>query len=378
MLYITNGKLVLEDRVLDGFAVGFDSKIADICPASAVPRSAETVDAAGKYVLPGLIDVHIHGYCGRDASEGSPEAIRVMAEGLVKNGVTGFLPTTMTVEKSVINAAFAAVRSVMAESLSWNGAAILGVHAEGPFINRARKGAQNESCIIPPDADWIIENSDVVKYITLAPECDPGFENIRRLTAAGIVVSMGHTDADFETACAAEAAGVRSVTHLFNAMSPMSHRAPGVVGAALTTGLYTELIADTFHVDRGLFSLVAKAKGEKLVLVTDCLSAGGLPLGTYTLGGKPFVATETVCRLPDGTIAGSVLPANRGIKNLWDNTDLPLWACVRCASLNPAELLGIDGKKGSIKVGKDADLVIADETLGVERVYIGGRERYGA
>ncbi len=376
MKYIVNGNIVLKDRELSGFALGFDGKFADICPESRLPEGAEKIDAEGGYVLPGLIDVHIHGYVGEDASNADSDGVRKMAAALIKNGVTGFLPTTMTVDKGRIDASFESVRAVMAESKLWCGSEILGVHAEGPFINPRRKGAQDEKSIIPPDADWILKNADVVKYITLAPEMDPGFDCIRRLTAAGIAVSMGHTDADFETAMAAVAAGVRSTTHLFNAMSPLGHRAPGVVGAALGSGVYAELIADTYHVNKALFPLVAHAKGDRLIIVTDCLPAGGLPLGTYTLGGQPFVATETVCRLPDGTIAGSIMPMNRGVKNLWENTDLPLWACVRAASLNPAEMLRIDKSKGSIEIGKDADIAIADRALNIKRVFVGGAEKY--
>lgn len=373
MKYIVNGTLILKDRELSGFALGFDGRIRQICPMAEVPAEAETVDARGGFVLPGLIDVHIHGYLGEDASNGDSRGVRKMAEGLVKNGVTSFLPTTMTVDRARLDASFESVRVLMEESKSWQGSRILGVHAEGPFINPKRKGAQDESAIIPPDGDWILKNADVVKYITLAPEMDPGFETVRALTKAGIAVSMGHTDADYATAAAAVAAGVRSTTHLFNAMSPLSHRSPGVVGAALTTEVYAELIADTFHVDKALFPLVAKAKGDRLIIVTDCLPAGGLPPGTYTLGGQPFVATETVCRLPDGTIAGSIMPMNRGVKNLWDNTDLPLWACVRCASLNPAEMLGLDGELGSLEPGKAGDIVITNSELDVEKVFIGGR-----
>ncbi|MBR6772355.1 MAG: N-acetylglucosamine-6-phosphate deacetylase [Clostridia bacterium] len=378
MKYIVNGTIVLKDGELSGCALGFDEKIREICPEADVPSDAEKIDAEGGYVLPGLIDVHIHGYLGEDVSNASSEGIRKIAAGIVKNGVTAFLPTTMTVEKEKIDASVESVRVLMDESRSWLGAQILGVHAEGPFINPKRKGAQDEKCIIPPDADWMIKNSDVIKYVTLAPEMDEGFKAIRAMTEAGIAVSMGHTDADYETAAAAVAAGVRSATHLFNAMSPLGHRSPGVVGAALTTEVYAELIADTYHVDKALFSLVAKAKGDKLIIVTDCLPAGGLPLGTYTLGGQPFVATETVCRLPDGTIAGSIMPLNRGVKNLRDNTGLPLWECVRCASLNPAEMLRIDGEKGSLEKGKDADVVIANGDLDVKKVFVLGSERYSA
>jgi N-acetylglucosamine-6-phosphate deacetylase len=375
MKYIVNGRIVLKDRILEGFAVGFDSRIRDVCPETAVPAGAERTDAAGGYVIPGLIDVHIHGYLGADTSDGEPESIRTMAEGLIRNGVTAFLPTSMTIERERIDRSIAAVRAVMDESRTWNGAAVLGMHAEGPFISKAKKGAQNEACIIPPDPDWMIANRDVVRYITVAPEVDPGFAAIRRMSEAGIVVSMGHTNTDFGTAMAAAAAGVRSSTHLFNAMSPIDRRAPGVAAAALTAEVYAELIADTFHVDPGLYPLIARMKGDRLVLITDCLPAGGLAPGTYTLGGARIIVDGIACRLEDGTVAGSILRLNRGVMNFCRRADVPLWQAVRCASLNPAELLRMGDRKGSVEIGKDADLVITDNELEPRRVFVGGAER---
>ena len=280
MKYIVNGKLILKDKILTGKALAFEDRIYDILPESEVPAGAEVIDAKGNYVAPGLIDIHIHGYLGCDVCDANPESIRKIAGGIVKNGVTGFLATTMTVSKDVIQKSIDAVRSVMEESRDWEGSVVLGVHAEGPFINPKKKGAQEEAHILKPDAEFVIKNADVIKYISLAPEMDENYKAIRKIVSeTKTVVSIGHTDANYETACGAIDAGAKSVTHLFNAMSALNHRNPGVVGAALTRDVYTELIVDTYHVDKALFSMIAKVKGEKLIFVTDCLPAGGLPEG---------------------------------------------------------------------------------------------------
>lgn len=379
MKYIINGQIILKDRIVQGMALAYTDTIKGIIDAQSVPADADIIDAEGGYVAPGLIDVHIHGYLGKDVCDGDPEGLRTIAGGLVKNGVTGFLPTTMTVDMSVINAALDSVRAVKEESKTWNGSAILGVHAEGPFINPKKKGAQEERFILKPDAKFVIDNADVIKYITLAPEMDEDFAAIREMTEkTNVVVSMGHTNADYATAYASVDAGVRSTTHLFNAMSALGHRNPGVVGAALTRDVYAELIVDTYHVDKALFPMILKLKGNRLVFITDCLPAGGLPEGEYSLGGQKVFYYGNLCKLEDGTIAGSVLKLNKGVWNVYKNSDAPLWQCVRCASLNPATLLGIRNRKGSLEVGKDADIIITDNEFEVKKTIIGGTVRYEA
>lgn len=379
MKYIVNGQIILKDRIVQGMALAYTDTVKGLADMQSVPADADIIDAKGGYVSPGLIDVHIHGYLGKDVCDGDPEGIRTIAGGLVKNGVTGFLPTTMTVDMKVINAALDSVRAVKEESKTWNGSTVLGVHAEGPFINPKKKGAQEERFILKPDAKFVIDNADVIKYITLAPEMDENFAAIREMTEkTNVVVSMGHTNADYAVAYAAVDAGVRSTTHLFNAMSALGHRNPGVVGAALTRDVYTELIVDTFHVDKALFPMIMKLKGNRLVFITDCLPAGGLPEGEYTLGGQKVFYYGNLCKLEDGTIAGSVLKLNKGVWNVYKNSDAPLWQCVRCASLNPATLLGIRGRKGSLEVGKDADIIITDEEFNVIKTIIGGTVRYEA
>jgi N-acetylglucosamine-6-phosphate deacetylase len=189
---------------------------------------------------------------------------------------------------------------------------------------------------------------------------------------------MGHTSADYDTAMKSTMAGVKHATHLFNAMTPLAHRAPGVVGAALNADVSCELIVDTFHVTPALYDMLFKLKGRKLCFITDCLPAGGLPEGEYTLGGSKIIYRGIVCRLEDGTVAGSVLHLNKGVWNVYTNSSIPLWECVNGASLNPATTLGIDDKKGSIEVGKDADIIITDNEFNVEKTIIGGNTRYEA
>lgn len=379
MRYIVNGSIILKDKILENSAIGFDGKICEIIDANEVPEGAEIIDAKGGFVAPGLVDVHIHGYLGEDTSDGSAEGIRKMAYGIVKNGVTSWCPTTMTVSMDEINGALDVVRSLKEESKTWDGAEILGVNLEGPFINPKKKGAQAEAHIKAPDADFVIKNSDIISLATMAPEMDGGCEAIKKIKEnCNVRVSVGHTDATFEETLSGIDAGATHITHLFNAQTPLHHRNPGVVGAALLRDVYTELICDTFHVHKGLFELIAKIKGDKLVLITDCTRAGGMPDGEYTLGGQKIIVNGIECLLEDGTIAGSVLKLNNAVKNVYKNTEMPLWQIVAAASLNPAKAIGVDDRKGSIEVGKDADIIITDRDFNIIKTIIGGVVKYEA
>ncbi len=380
MKAIINGKIILKDRIVEGCALLYSGVIEGIVPNDNVPANAEVIDANGGYVSPGLIDMHIHGYLGKDVCDGEEESIRTISAGIVKNGVTGYLPTTMTVDMKVIKKALEVCRSLKEESKNWEGSEILGCHAEGPFISESKKGAQDAKYILKPDAAFVKEYADIIKTITLAPETDENdFAAIREICRdTDVVVSMGHTSADYSTAMASVNAGVKHVTHLFNAMTPLAHRAPGVVTAALNSDVSVELIVDTFHVDKCFYDLLWKVKQRKLCFITDCLPAGGLPEGQYTLGGTAFVSKGIECRLLDGTIAGSILKMNKGVWNVYTTTDLPLWYCVNCASLNPANAIGMGATKGSLDIGKDADIIITDNEFNVEKTIIGGTVRYEA
>lgn len=381
LTYIINGKIVMPDGAVTGKALAYDEASGKIDSlVDTVPADANVIDACGNYVAPGLVDIHIHGYLGEDTCDAKPEGIKKMAYGVAKNGVTAFLPTTMTVSKPEIIAALDAVRSLKEESKTWDGAEIIGVHAEGPFINPSKKGAQAEENILKPDADFIIENADIITSVTLAPEMDEGHACIKKLAKeTGVLVSMGHTDAKFEEAMSAAKDGVNHATHLFNAMSALAHRNPGVVGAALASdNVSVEVIADTFHINPGLYSLVAKLKGDKMVLITDCTRAGGMPDGEYDLGGQPIFLKGIECRLADGTIAGSVLKLNNAVRNVLANTDLPVNEVFNMASLNPAAAIHCADRIGSLEAGKDADIIITDENINIIRTIKKGRTIYVA
>ncbi len=379
MKAIVNGRIVMPDGVVTGKALLFDEKIQGVVELDKI-GAAETIDAKGMYVAPGLIDMHIHGYLGEDASDGSEEGLLKMAEGIVKNGVTSWLPTTMTVSYDELRAAFALIRKLMKKENNPNGAQVLGVNAEGPFINPSKKGAQAGDHIRPADAEFIGEYKDIIRVFTVAPEMPGNMEVIRQIAGeSGMLISIGHTGASFDQAMESFNAGVGHATHLFNAMTALGHRDPGVVGAVLSQErVSAELIADTFHINPGLFSLVAKIKGDKLVLITDCTRAGGLEDGEYTLGGQPIFVKGIECRLADGTIAGSVLKLNHAVRNFMRHTDLPVWKIVRMASLTPAERIGVADQKGSLLAGRDADIILADDDFTIHRTVIAGRTVYEA
>lgn len=379
MKAIINGRIVLKDRVVENSALLYSDVIEGIVPADKLPEGVEIIDAKGGYVAPGLIDLHIHGYLGKDVCDGEEESIRTISKGLLANGVTGYLPTTMTVDMKVIRKALEVCRALKEESRDWEGSAILGCHAEGPFISEKKKGAQDPKYILKPDAKFVKEYADIIRIITLAPEEDEDFKAISEIRRdTDVIVSMGHTSADYETAMKSTEAGVRHATHLFNAMTPLAHRAPGVVTAALKSDVSAELIVDTFHVNPVFYNMLWKLKGRKLCFITDCLPAGGLPEGEYTLGGQKIIYRGIVCRLADGTVAGSILHLNKGVWNVYSNSDIPLYECVNCASLNPATVLGLDSRKGSIEIGKDADIIITDGEFNVQKTVIGGKIRYEA
>ena len=378
MLVIKNAKIIFENKIEEGKALILSDKIEGIVDEGDIPEGVEVIDAEGGYITPGFIDLHIHGYLGKDVCDATADSIRTIAGGIVENGVTGFLPTTMTVDMTVIKGALDACREVK-NCGEYYGSQILGVHAEGPFISASKKGAQDERFILKPDADFVKANADIIKIITLAPEEDKDFGEIKRIAEeTDVVVSMGHTSADYKTAMESTKNGVKHATHLFNAMTPMTHRAPGVVGAALNSDVSCELIVDTYHVDPALYEMVYRMKGRKLCFITDCLPAGGLPEGEYTLGGAKIIYKNNLCKLEDGTIAGSVLKLNKGVWNVYNNSAIPLYECVNCATLNPATTIGVSDRKGSIEVGKDADIVVLDEQFNVKKTIIGGVVRYEA
>ena len=378
MKAIINGRLLMPEGEIRGKALLYEEKIIGTADP-AETAGADVLDAGGAYVAPGLIDTHIHGYRGKDASDGDAEGLLRMAAEITENGVTAFLPTTMTIPFPMLEEAFRSIRraGMISREKSFAGAEILGCHAEGPFISPDRKGAQAEDAILPPDADAVAAYQDVIRIMTYAPERKGAAEMARRIRENnGIRLSIGHTDADYGETLRAMEEGTGRVTHLFNAMPPMHHRNPGPVCAALTADVYTEVIADGFHIHPGLFPMLHRLKGNRLILITDCVRAGGMPEGEYTLGGQRFTLQGNRCLMEDGTIAGSVLRMNEAVRNYRDYAGIPMAEAVCAASLYPAESIGIADRKGSLLPGKDADIVLMDEDCCVLRTIIRGTTRF--
>jgi N-acetylglucosamine-6-phosphate deacetylase len=384
---IKGSKIILENEIIKDHVLLFDNDIKEILSEEVFEKRIRTayydrpleVIGHNGYVSPGFIDIHVHGAGGSDTMDATPEALRTISENLIKSGTTGFLATTMTMSEKDIIKALETVRSVMSaqENGKSEGSDILGVHLEGPFINPKYKGAQAQKHIQKPTAIWLKPYFDIIKIITFAPEMDTDFEFIKAMAGTGIVLSIGHTGCDFETACSAHAAGVDHITHCFNAMTGLHHRKPGVVGAAFAKPFTTELIADGIHVHPGFFDTFVRIKSpDKVILVTDAIRAGFLEDGTYELGGQPVIVEKGASRLEDGTLAGSILKMNQALENMLKSTGRPLNEVVSMMSINPARRIGLDQEMGSIEEGKLSNLVLLSEDYHIEAVYIKGKKRY--
>ncbi|NLI90248.1 MAG: N-acetylglucosamine-6-phosphate deacetylase [Epulopiscium sp.] len=371
MKCIFNGIILLDGKQLEGKALLYNETIQEIIDeeeALDLPQVTERVDARGGYIAPGFVDIHIHGYDGVDTMDGTVEDIQIIAKGIPANGVTSFLPTTMTMSREEITMALDCVRQAKEVQDTMIGADILGVHMEGPFLNVKFKGAQNKKYFQKPDAKYVKDNQDIIRHITVAPEIEGADEFIGDISKnTDISLSMGHTAATFEQAMEAVQSGVNHVTHLFNAMTGLHHREPGVVGAALASDISCELICDNIHVHPGLFKMIHQVKGpDKLILVTDCMRAGGKEDGEYSLGGQKVFVKDNSARLEDGNLAGSVLKLNDALKNMIDYTGIPVEEAIKYVTINPASVINVQDRKGTLDSGKDADITVLDENMEVQ------------
>ena len=382
MKVIQNGILILPDErgrftAQTEHILCYDERITRIVPAAEF-RSAdvdEVIDAAGAYVAPGFVNVHIHGCDGADTMDEDADALGKIATFQARTGVTSFLPTTMTCAYDAVERALDRIRRAMTEKP--HGARILGSHMEGPFISPAKKGAQDEQYILPPTFARIASYRDVIKIITVAPEMIVEDDFIESCCKSGIIVSLGHTAADYETACAAIARGASHITHLCNAMTGLNHRKPGMLGAALDTDANCELITDNVHVHPAMQRIIYAAKrGAHIIPITDSMRACGLSDGISELGGQKVYVNGTRATLADGTIAGSVLRMNDGLRILRENLGIAIPAIVEMATRTPAEELNVYDKLGSLSVGKYADIVIFDEDFRIRRTIVGGEPRF--
>ena len=333
-----------------------------------------TYDASGCYIIPGLTDLHFHGCMGRDFSDADPEGLEIMARYELSRGVTQICPAGMTLLEDQLTK----VCQVAADHRDANkpGAELCGINLEGPFLSRAKKGAQNGDWLHAPDVAMLrrlmAASRGLVKLVSVAPE-EPGAMEFIEAVEGEVTVSLAHTTADYDTAMEAFRLGARQVTHLFNAMPPFSHRAPGVVGAALDTPICNvELICDGVHIHPSVVRATFKMFGPKrVILVSDTMRAAGMPDGDYTLGGQPVKVKGKHATLADGTLAGSVTNLMNCMRTAV-SFGIPLEDAVWAAAVNPARAIGIFSRMGSLEPGKRANVVVLDQNLELKDVFFRG------
>jgi N-acetylglucosamine-6-phosphate deacetylase len=371
------------EEISDAVVVVQGSKISAVGQRGKIemPRGAREMSARGKTIVPGFVDVHIHGAGGRDVMEGTPEALEIIAATVAAHGTTSMVATTVTasemetcrsvgdIAKFILDAGLSPARELAAE--------ILGIHFEGPFISHVRRGVHPAEWIAPPSPALLLRFLDEARgtgqILTLAPELPDALELIAIAREAGLVVSLGHTDANHEQAQAAIAAGARHAAHVFNAMRPFSHRDTGVLGAIFNSPeVSAELIADGIHVDSTAMRMLIDLKTpQRVILVSDGTSATGMPDGKFQLGTFKVTVTGGVCRNAEGKLAGSTLTLDRALRNIVA-LGVPLASALQMLTANPARQIGLGSRKGVLAAGADADLVFLDANLEVSGVMTRG------
>lgn len=372
MTAIINAKLIVNDEAVEGQILLFDEKIVMITNDVELDN-LEIIDAKGHYVSAGFIDLHIHGSGGADVMDATPQALETLSSTLLQTGTTSFLATTMTMSPQDIDNALKNIRN---HKSTVSGANILGIHLEGPFINTEKHGAQDREYVQSPNVSLIENYMQEVKMITLAPEVEGAEAFIKYLAKEypHIILSIGHSDASFEESMESFAWGISHVTHLFNAMNPYHHRKPGIVGAVFDSEVTCDIIADLVHTHPSALELVQKVKKEKLILITDAMRAGCMKCGTYDLGGRKVEVEDGKAVLEDGTLAGSVLKMNGALLNMRKHTSMTLIELVNSVTKAPAQKLSL--KKGELREGYDADIVIFDENFSIISTIIAGEVKY--
>lgn len=384
-IIIINGTTITPFHLLNGKAIIVEKgRIREIVNKEDISTptltGAEVIEGKDKYIVPGYIDIHVHGGGGSDVMDGDYEAINQIAISHSHFGTTSFLPTTMTMSKDKIIRSLRSICEAVKKGTA--GSEILGIHMEGPYINPEKKGAQKEEDIRKISIDEFSEfnqaSGNLIRLVTIAPEMPGAIGLIKYLYEQGIITSVGHTNATYVQTQAGIRAGLSHVTHTFDAMRGLHHREPGVVGAALTSPeLTVEIIADGIHIHPIVLKILTKIKeDEKVVLITDAMRAAGLKEGTYDLGGQEVIVTKGQARLKDGTLAGSVLTMDKAVKNMVNKIGIQLPKAIQMASYNPAKSIGIENKKGSIEPGKDADIVILNKNLETELTMVAGKVVY--
>ena len=368
--------IVLEDRILENCYMEVeDGKIKSFSK-----KEVEEYEDLGEIIAPGLVDTHIHGYGGKDIMDCKKGYLDEISKGILECGVTSFLPTTLTDSTEKLNEACKVIGD---EYKSVTGAKVRGIFLEGPFFTEKYKGAQNASYMSDPDIEklkkWKELSNGLVNKIAIAPEREGAVDFIKEANAMGVRVALGHSDASFDEAVDAVDAGANIFVHVYNGMSGLHHRNPGMVGAAMSTDSYGELICDGHHVNPNAANILMNAKGrDRIALITDCMSAGGMPEGDYKLGEFPVIVKDGTARLKDsGNLAGSILRLKEAVKNVveWEIADV--FEAIQMASLIPAKSLGIDNVCGKLHEGYDADFIVLDENLDLKATFLNGKRVFG-
>ncbi|HHX8278562.1 TPA: N-acetylglucosamine-6-phosphate deacetylase [Vibrio diabolicus] len=374
MYALSNCKIYTGSDVLTDHAVIIENDlIQSIVPVTELPQGIEVKDLAGANLSPGFIDLQLNGCGGVMLNDAiTPETMQIMHEANLKSGCTSFLPTLITSSDEDMRTAISAAREYHNQYQNQS----LGLHLEGPYLNVAKKGIHNVDFIRPSDEnmiDLICANADIIAKVTLAPEQnDP--EHIARLKAAGIVVSIGHTNATYAEARKGFEAGITFATHLFNAMTPMVGREPGVVGAIYDTpDVYAGIIADGFHVDYANIRIAHRIKGEKLVLVTDATAPAGANIDHFIFVGKKVYYRDGKCVDENGTLGGSALTMIEAVQNSVEHAGIALDEALRMATLYPATAIGVEDRLGRVRKGMVANLTIFDRDFKVKATVVNGQ-----
>ena len=372
MKAIINGSIIDNGKVWVGYHLFFDEKIVALSREDP-PKECEIIDAKGLYVSAGFVDIHIHGSGGADVMDATPEALETISQSLLKTGTTSFVATTMTMRQEDI---LSALDAVIMYGGKVSGAKIEGIHLEGPFINPLKCGAQDPEYIQQAGFEWIEPYLPHIRVMTIAPEMQGAEEFIRNISRAypHIILSIGHSEANYEQTMQSFKWGISHATHLFNAMPPWHHRKPGIIGAVFESDVTADIIADLVHTHPAALRTVEKIKKDRLILITDAMRAGCMKSGQYDLGGQDVRVAEGRATLANGTLAGSVLKLNEAVKNFYTYTDATLIDAIRAVTTLPAKRLGLP--IGELKVGHDADIVIFDETITIQKVYMDGCLKY--
>lgn len=378
-LILTNAKIVLPDRIVNGAIVLNDGKIKQIYEGTMFGELGG-IDVEGRYIVPGFIDVHIHGAGGADAMDNTEEALRTISKFIAQHGTTSFLATTLTSSKEILKEVLEKIGKLQNENIE--GATIFGAHMEGPYFDTQYKGAQNDKYIKPAGVDEIKEYLDVkpglVKLFSMAAKGETALESIKYLKENGVVVSVGHSGVSFEEVQSAVKAGLSHSTHTYNGMKGFTHREPGVVGAVmLNDNINAEIIFDKIHVHPEAVRLLIKVKGvDKVVCITDAMCATGLPNGNYKLGELDVYVKEGQARLiSNDALAGSVLTMDRAFKNIIE-LGYSIFDAVKMTSTNVAKEFNLNA--GVIQEGKDADIVLLNPDYSVEMTIVKGQIKYQA